>query len=313
MDAVKRIHRREYLRIGAREILREAGVRTTTAELSALADAVIEAVLEIGYADLCQRTGADFRPTLAAVGLGKLGGQELNFSSDIDLMFVYERDEPLAGLGERVQNTFDFYRRLAEFVVRTLSDITPEGRLYRVDLRLRPDGSSGALVMSCASTLTYYETRGQLWERQMLLKARIVAGNQETGTGWQTSLLPFLFPKTQLRSPLAEIAGIKRQIEARVGSEVNVKLGSGGIRDIEFTVQALQLLYGGANDRLRIRNTLDALQALESSRVLNPVEAASLREAYEFCSPAAPATPDPRTSVAAASRPTDPLASGARR
>jgi [glutamine synthetase] adenylyltransferase / [glutamine synthetase]-adenylyl-L-tyrosine phosphorylase len=282
IDAVKRIHRREYLRIGAKEILREAGVRTVTAELSALADAVIEAVLEVGHADLCQRTGASFPSSLAAVGLGKLGGQELNFSSDIDLMFVYDRDEPLAGLGERIQSTFEFYSRLAEFCVRALSDMTAEGRLYRVDLRLRPDGSSGALVMSSRSYLTYYETRGELWERQMLLKARIVAGNQETGTVWLNGLLPFLFPKTQLKSPLAEIAEIKRQIEARSDSEVNVKLGSGGIRDVEFTVQALQLLYGGPNDRLRNRNTLDALDALELARVLNSVEAASMREAYQF-------------------------------
>ena len=282
IDAVKRIHRREYLRIGAREILREAGVRTTTSELSELADAVVEAALEIAHADVSQRIGAAFPSTLAAVGLGKLGGQELNFSSDIDLMFVYERDEPLPGLKERVHSTFDFYRRVAEFAVRMLSDLTSEGRLYRVDLRLRPDGASGPLVMSLRSMVTYYETRGELWERQMLLKARIIAGNQDTGRAWTAGVMPFVYPKTLLRSPLVEIAGIKRQIEERLGFEENVKLGSGGIRDIEFTVQALQLLYGGANEPLRLRNTLDALDALESLRVVNPVEASSLREAYEF-------------------------------
>ena len=282
IDAVKRIHRREFLRIGSREILHEADVRTTTAELSSLADAVIQSVLEIGHADLSQRTGAAFPSTLAAVGLGKLGGGELNFSSDIDLMFVYEHDEPLAGLSERITSSFEFYRRLAEFVVRALSEMTAEGHLYRVDLRLRPDGSSGPLVMARRATLTYYETRGELWERQMLLKARIVAGDQDTGQGLLRDLVPFLFPKTQLGSPLEEIARIKRQIEARLGTELNVKLGSGGIRDVEFIVQALQLLNGGSDERLRSRSTLGALDAFEALGFLNPVERASLGEAYEF-------------------------------
>ncbi len=282
VDAVKRIHRREYLRIGSREILRESTIRTSTAELSVLADVVLEVMLEIAHDDLCQRTGATFESTLAAIGLGKLGGQELNFSSDIDLMFIYERDEHLPGLGERVQSAFDFYRRVAEFVVRALSDITSEGRLYRVDLRLRPDGASGPLVMSVGASLVYYETRGEPWERQMLLKARPAAGSLHTARMWLEGIFPFVFPKTQLRSPLVEIAGIKRQIEAHLGKEENVKLGSGGIRDIEFAVQALQLLYGGAQERLRTRATLDVLDVLESLQLLNTVEAASLREAYEF-------------------------------
>ena len=282
IDAVKRVHRREFLRIGAREILREADVRTTTAELSHLADAVVQSILEIGFADLSQRTGAAFPSTLAAVGLGKLGGGELNFSSDIDLMFVFDRDEVLAGLGERVTSRFEFYRRLAEFVVRSLSEMTTEGHLYRVDLRLRPDGASGPLVMERRAYVTYYESRGELWERQMLLKARIVAGDQATGQGLLKDLVPFMFPKTQLESPLEEIARIKRQIESRIGGELNVKLGSGGIRDIEFIVQALQLLNAGSDERLRIRSTLDALDAFEALAVLNPVEGTSLREAYEF-------------------------------
>lgn len=282
IDAVKRIHRREFLRIGSREIMREADVRTTTAELSHLADAVIQSVLEVGHADLCQRTGAGFPSTLAAVGLGKLGGGELNFSSDIDLMFVYEHDESLVGIGERITSAFEFYRRLAEFAVRSLSEMTTEGHLYRVDLRLRPDGSSGPLVMARRAYLTYYESRGELWERQMLLKARVVAGDQETGLALLRDLVPFMFPKTQFGSPLEEIARIKRQIEARIGAEVNVKLGSGGIRDIEFIVQALQLLNAGSDERLRIRSTLDTLDAFEALSVLNPVESASLREAYEF-------------------------------
>lgn len=282
LDSLKRFQRRELLRIGARQILREADVGITSAELSALADSIIGAVLELAYNQISESLQGKPEKELAVIGLGKLGGGELNFSSDIDLMFVYEKDGPLSGLPNRLTSQYEYYSRVAEFVVRRLSEHTAEGHLYRVDMRLRPDGHSGPLAMSRGAYLAYYEARGELWERQMLIKARVVAGDRNVGEGWRQDLQPFVYPKTLLVSPLEEIARIKTKIELNLKDEANIKLGSGGIRDIEFAAQALQLLNGGNNVQVRERNAILALQKLTNSRFLEAKEGCSLESAYRF-------------------------------
>jgi glutamate-ammonia-ligase adenylyltransferase len=282
LDALKRFQRRELLRIGARQILKEADVPTTSAELSSLADVIIDVIVRLGHDQLCSSNNLTIDNELAVIGLGKLGGEELNFSSDIDLMFVYDRDVPLESMGSRLSTVHEYYSRLAEFIVRRLSEHTGEGHFHRVDVRLRPEGHSGPLAMSRSAYLTYYELRGELWERQMLLKARVVAGNKQVGERWLTELQPFVYPKTLLGSPLQEIARIKEKIEASVEGDSNIKLGSGGIRDVEFIVQALQLLNAGTNVELRERNTLRAVSRLGAAQLLNREEALQLREAYLF-------------------------------
>lgn len=282
IDALKRFQRRELLRIGAKEILHEADVATTSRELSALADAVVETVVQLGYRQLCESAQTKIENTLAVIGLGKLGGEELNFSSDIDLMFVYEQDAELSAPFERISTLHEFYNRLAEFVVRRLSEHTAEGHLYRVDMRLRPEGHSGPLAISRQGYFNYYETRGEQWERQMLIKARVIAGDKVTGEGWLKDIQPFVFPKTFLQSPLEEIAIIKKKIEANLVGDTNIKLGSGGIRDIEFTVQALQLLNAGSQSQLKNRNTLAAVQSLTEASHFHQKEGRVLIEAYMF-------------------------------
>ena len=282
LDSLKRFQRRELLRIGARQILKEADVATTSAELSALADSIIGAVLGLAYTHVAESAQVAAQEELAVIGLGKLGGGELNFSSDIDLMFVYEKDGPLKGSVGRLGSLHEYYVRVAEFVVRRLSEHTGEGHLYRVDMRLRPDGGSGPLAMSRSAYSAYYEARGEAWERQMLLKARVVAGNQKVGERWEADLEPFIFPKTLLTSPLNEIARIKTKIEAKIGDATNIKLGSGGIRDVEFSVQALQLLNGGANVGIRHRSTVAAIRSLVTSRHLKEREGKDLESAYHF-------------------------------
>ena len=282
LDALKRFQRRELLRIGARQILKEADVSTTSAELSSLADVIIEAVLRLGHEQLSLANNLAIENELAVISLGKLGGEELNFSSDIDLMFVYERDGPLESPGSRLSTLHEYYSRLAEFIVRRLSEHTEEGHLHRVDVRLRPEGHSGPLAMSRSAYLAYYELRGELWERQMLLKARVVAGNKPVGERWLKDLQPFVYPKTLVGSPLREIARIKEKIEAGIEGSSNVKLGRGGIRDIEFIVQALQLLNAGTNAELRERNTLRATRRLGAAQLLSGAEATQLAEAYLF-------------------------------
>jgi glutamate-ammonia-ligase adenylyltransferase len=282
LDSLKRFQRRELLRIGARQILKEADVTTTSGELSALADAITESVLGMAYDQMGETVPGMARRELAVVGLGKLGGGELNFSSDIDLVFVYDEDGPLAGSQPRLSTLHEYYCRVAEYVVRRLSEHTAEGHLYRVDMRLRPDGGTGPLAMSRAAYFAYYEARGELWERQMLLKARVIAGDRRVGERWMEEIQPFIFPKTLLSSPLEEIARIKAKIEENLDDGMNIKLGSGGIRDIEFTVQALQLLSGGNNQSLRQGSTLEALRQLAASRLLKESEGRDLSSAYQF-------------------------------
>ncbi len=282
LDSLKRFQRRELLRIGARQILEEADVATTSSELSALADAITESVLQMAYDQMRETIHGTVKEELAVIGLGKLGGGELNFSSDIDLVFVYDQDGPLEGSQPRLSTLHEYYCRVAEYVVRRLSEHTAEGHLYRVDMRLRPDGGSGPLAMSRAAYFAYYEARGELWERQMLMKARVIAGDRRVGEGWMEEIQPFIFPKTLRSSPLEEIAKIKARIESNLDEGTNIKLGSGGIRDIEFTVQALQLLNGGNNASLRQRNTLDALRQLAGSGHLRESEGRDLASAYRF-------------------------------
>lgn len=282
LDSLKRFHRRELLRIGARQIFKEADVQTTSQELSVLADSIVGTVLDLAYQQMAEGLSAPVPRSLAVIGLGKLGGGELNFSSDIDLMFVYDEDGPLLPLIGRSATLHEYYSRISEFVVRRLSEHTSEGHLYRVDMRLRPDGMSGPLAMSRSATMAYYEGRGELWERQMLIKARVIAGDRSVGERWKKDIRPFVYHRTHLTSPIDEIARIKSRIESALDAGTNIKLGSGGIRDIEFTVQALQLLNGGSDDRLQMANTMQALESLAAAGHLKPTEGAGLRQAYTF-------------------------------
>lgn len=282
VDALKRFQRRELLRIGAREILREAALPDVTDELSALADVLVGRVVDLSFRDLAQKAGVSVDNSFAVIGLGKLGGGELNFSSDIDLLFVYDREGELEGSAERIRTLHEFFVRLGETIIRRLSEHTNEGHLYRVDMRLRPDGKSGPLAMSRGAYLNYYETRGELWERQMLLKARVIAGNSSVGEQWLRDIQPFLFPKSLLRSPLEEIALIKTGIERQLEGEQNVKLGAGGIRDIEFIVQAAQLMNGRDQKSIRERNTLNALERLAEIGFVTRKEEQRLSDSYLF-------------------------------
>jgi [glutamine synthetase] adenylyltransferase / [glutamine synthetase]-adenylyl-L-tyrosine phosphorylase len=281
-DALKRFQRREILKISTRDILKEADLATITGELSWLADALVGAAVQIGTEDLNRRLGGEIVSTFCVVGLGKLGGAELNFSSDIDLMFVYDTDGDLEYGAERIHSNYEYYCRIAEFVVRKLSEHTDEGHLYRIDMRLRPDGASGPLAMSRQGYLRYYESRGELWERQMLLKARIIAGNQDVGQQFLDDLRPFVYPSTILRDPREEILAMKKRIESGLGEGTNVKLSRGGIRDVEFIVQALQLLQSNAGERWREPNTLKAIEKLGKTSSLTRREAVQLRQGYQF-------------------------------
>ena len=291
-DALRRFQRRELLRIGTAEILGCKEVSQTGRELSDLADVTVAAVLEQLTPSLQRTHGRPStergRPArFCVVGLGKYGGRELNFSSDIDLLFLYDEDgaavdsRGVAGIANGL-----FYDRLAERLIQVLTEVTPEGFLYRVDMRLRPEGELGPLTRSLRSYWIYYESRGELWERQMLIKARQAAGSTRLWRRFRDMLVPFVYPAHFTVSPSEEIRRVKERIEAEARHRPergnNIKLQPGGIRDIEFVVQCLQLLHGRRSERTRAAGTLPSIERLRLAGALTPEEARSLREAYRF-------------------------------
>lgn len=297
--ALRRFKRREMLRIGARDVFAYASVPSVTGDLATLADVMIEVALESAAVELDERFGPPMavdskgdpeRATFVVLGMGKLGGRELNFSSDVDLIFVYSDEGETAGggggTGAKTCSNSEYFHRLGELVIKALSEQTGEGHIFRVDMRLRPHGRMGPLAVSLESTVYYYEIQGQAWERQALIKARPVAGCIALGKQFIERTRPFVFPRYFDDETLEEIRESKGQLEAQVAdkghTELEVKLGPGGIRDIEFTVQMLQMLNGGANEELRSPHTLDAINALGRSGLLSAFEALTLSRNYIF-------------------------------
>ncbi len=276
LDAMKRLHRRELLRIGAQDLLGHAGLAAVTLQLSVLADAIIGGALRVAQEQIAGSDPSFAGIPFCVIGLGKLGGNELNYSSDVDVIFVYAEDAE----GKGGHSAHEYFNKLAERLVRNLSTATAEGHLYRVDTRLRPESGAGPLAMAAGAMLTYYESRGELWERQMLIKARPVAGALEFGQEFLGRLESFVYPRTLFEHPGASVARIKARIEAVIGTDENVKLMAGGIRDIEFIVQALQLLNGGRLRAARERGTLPAIDSLRDHGFLSSGEATELTSAY---------------------------------
>jgi len=212
---------------------------------------------------------------LAVIGMGKLGGEELNYSSDIDLMFVYGAEGETAGGAEGCASNCDYFARVCREVVSLIESVTEDGYVFRVDLRLRPEGRSGAVAHSLAAYQAYHQERAELWERQALLKARVSAGDPNVGARFMDWARDVVYRPGVDARILPAIRAMKQQIDQELGRRgeslaANVKLGRGGIREIEFIVQALQLLYGGDDPWLRERNSLKALFRLTERGYLAP-------------------------------------------
>ncbi|MGE3805039.1 MAG: bifunctional [glutamate--ammonia ligase]-adenylyl-L-tyrosine phosphorylase/[glutamate--ammonia-ligase] adenylyltransferase [Gemmataceae bacterium] len=291
LRAFRRFRQKQFLRIGTNDIIRDRPLEEITRDLSRVADACLEVALASSLKTVSRRFGEPFtehdEPARCAIlAFGKHGGEELNYSSDIDLMFVY--DEEGSTQGKRVTHlgNDEFFARVLSEVVRLLSAHTEQGWAYRVDLRLRPEGQRGPLARSIASTLAYYDTLGRTWERQALVKLRPVAGDLELGQQFLDAIEPFVYRKYLSFAEINGIKALKRRIEHKThqagSSDTNVKTGHGGIRDIEFTIQFLQLLNAGDLPALRQRNTLLAMQALERAGCLTAQEYLILEDAYRF-------------------------------
>lgn len=287
MIALRRYKRREILRIAYGDIIRGQRLETVAAQLSHLADALLEAAIRFARRALEQKRGIPRRPDgqsarFVVLGMGKLGGIELNYSSDIDLIYLCECDgmtdgaKPLANV--------EFFNRLARDVTKLLTESTELGAAYRVDLRLRPEGQNGPMVPTVEGALQYYDVMGRTWERQAFVKARPVAGDLDLGREFLAKLEPWVYRQYLSRADITGIKALKRRIEQHVkdaGADFhNVKTGHGGIRDIEFTIQFLQLLNGGGLPELRTSNTLEAIAKLENVGCLTHQERSILGENY---------------------------------
>ncbi|KAA0259065.1 bifunctional [glutamate--ammonia ligase]-adenylyl-L-tyrosine phosphorylase/[glutamate--ammonia-ligase] adenylyltransferase [Deferribacter autotrophicus] len=280
----------EYIIITYNDLIKNFDVSETTFHLSSFASAVLEVTYKYAYNQLKKDFGiprdhnGDEVP-FTIIGLGKLGGEELNFSSDIDIMYVYGTEKGITDGYKKISN-HEFFVKLGEKIFHYLSDRDDIGIVFRVDLRLRPDGEKGALALPLRSYEIYYETYGQSWERMMLLKANPVAGNIDLGHQFLETVRPFVFRRTldtKLINDLIEIKGkIQHRVDLKSKNEKNVKLGFGGIREIEFIVQTLQILNYPKHPEIFHRNTLKGLKKLADKKLLDEKDAEILTEAYKF-------------------------------
>jgi len=278
LDALRRFKRRELLAIGVRDLLGNTTVEETTRSLSMLADLLIQEAYGVCRQALTEQYGRP-RSGFTVLAMGKLGGGELNFSSDVDLIYLCGSDTGTT-----------YFRRLAQDLTHALSDITKEGYLFRVDLRLRPEGRVGEIVGSFDQFRRYYRgSRGQAWEKLAHIKARPIAGDTTLGKRFLSMMRPFVYQSWHTASPhilLSEVRRIKRLIDDKMTkhgeSQRNVKLGIGGIREIELTVQTLQTLFGRVRPAIQERNTVKALTKLMRARLISLEEHQFLVEAYWF-------------------------------
>ena len=287
--ALRRARADELVRLGVREL--ELGLDTEVGrELARLADACFDAAIHACDAELTARYGPpryidddgnEQTARLAVIGMGKLGGEELNFSSDVDVIYVYSSDQGDAG----PLSLHEYFAKLCMHVTAAMSEVTDEDLVFRVDLRLRPEGEKGAIASSVDAMERYYETFGRPWERQAWIKARACAGDLALGHAVVRMLQPFVFPRYLVHDVVGEVHSLNRRIKrelVRRGDGFDVKNGEGGIREIEFFVQALQLVHAGKRPALRARSTLAALDALQFAGLVADDEHLALWRAYRW-------------------------------
>ncbi len=290
-----RFRRRELLRIYLRDIRNLGTIAETTEEISNLADAILEYALRLSQQELANRYGIPLeidekerakQARFCIVALGKLGSNELNYASDIDLLFLYSNDGVTSGQGTRnaVTNR-EYFVKLAEFVTKIVGGQTGEGAAYRVDLRLRPHGRVGALAISVNEAVNYYQNYARSWERQVLIRSRACAGDADVFSDFFERVKSNVFSKDEnVEDALQNVLLSKEKINLEKASDkgFNVKLGKGGIREIEFIAQALQIAHGGKDAWLRAPHTLISLSRLADRKLLSETELTELFEAYDF-------------------------------
>ena len=290
--ALRRFRQREALRLLWRDVNGADALETTLAGASVLADTCLEIALRGAEREIEARHGivrdaSGQRQRLVVLALGKLGGSELNFSSDVDLVLAFAEEGESGDAGRRVRSldAGEYFTRVGRAMVSLLADRDADGYVYRVDLRLRPFGTAGRLALSFAAMEQYFQREGRDWERYAWIKARPVAGDRHAGARLVESLRPFVFRRYLDYGAFAGLRDMKALIDAEVSRKDlagNIKLGRGGIREIEFIVQLVQLIRGGREPALRVRGLMPALAAAEQLGYMPAARARRLREAWRF-------------------------------
>jgi glutamate-ammonia-ligase adenylyltransferase len=287
MRALRRFKRRQTLRIAYGDIVEGQRLETVVAQISHVADCIVDVAVRTALARMTRQRGVPRGPdgvpaTIAAIALGKLGGGELNYSSDIDLVFVHSAEGRVEG--SKPCTNQEFFDRVVQEAVRLIGEPTDLGAAYRVDLRLRPHGGTGSASMSLDAMLQYFDQSGRTWERQAWVKGRCVGGDESLGRRLLAELEQWVYRRWLTRADISGIKALKRRIEQRAireGSDASdVKCGRGGIRDVEFTIQFLQLLSGGDTPRVRTGTTLEAIRRLAETGGLNDREREILERTY---------------------------------
>jgi glutamate-ammonia-ligase adenylyltransferase len=287
---LRRQRTRQQVRIIWRDLTRQADLVETCRDLSDMADGSIDLAYRWLYDRHCQQFGtptgrrSDEPQQMVILGMGKLGALELNLSSDIDLIFAYPEGGETQGVKRPLDNQ-EFFIRLGQRLIKALDPVTVDGFVFRVDMRLRPYGSSGALVLSFNALEQYYQDQGRDWERYAMIKARVVGGDQAKGEELLEMLRPFVYRRYLDFSAIEALRTMKQLIQQEVrrkGMAANIKLGSGGIREVEFIAQAFQLIHGGRDLSLQQRSLLKVLRTLEGQGYLPTAVIDELREGYEF-------------------------------
>jgi [glutamine synthetase] adenylyltransferase / [glutamine synthetase]-adenylyl-L-tyrosine phosphorylase len=277
MDALRLAYRRRLLQVAARDLGSSPDVSDVAAELADLASGALEAALAIARAEVGDEADG---VRIAVIGMGKCGGRELNYVSDVDVIYVVEPED---GVDE--VTAIRIGDRLAGSLARACSTVTAEGSLWEVDAGLRPEGRSGALTRTLASHLAYYQRWAKTWEFQALLKARPVAGDEALGSTYLDAITPLVWQAAGREGFVGDVQQMRRRVEAHVPqaeADRQLKLGPGGLRDIEFAVQLLQLVHGRTDESVRSGNTLTALADLAAGGYVGRDDAASMAEAYRY-------------------------------
>ncbi len=290
-----RFRRRELIRIYLKDIRRLGTITEITEEISNLADAILTYALNIAQNELDKKYGIPLetdekgrstRALFCVVALGKLGSKELNYSSDIDLLFLFSKNGSTSGQGSRgVQTNKQYFVKLAEMIAKLVGEQTGEGAAYRVDMRLRPHGRVGALAISLGEAITYYQKTAHMWEKQVLIRSRAASGDEEVFLSFIKDVSANIFAEDEtVENALLSVRKSKEQIDFEKVSRLgfDVKLGKGGIREIEFIAQALQLAFGGKDRWLRAPHTLISLSRLADRKYISEDELTQLFEAYDF-------------------------------
>ncbi len=286
-ERLRKLRQRVWLRLAARDLAGKANFDEVVTTMTELAEVAIQAAMRASYQDLVERFGEPIGAETGApqqlivIGMGKLGGAELNVSSDVDLIFVYPEEGETAG--PRTIGNNDFFSQLGKQVIATVAEPTADGFVFRVDMRLRPYGESGALAIGFAALEAYFVTQGRPWERYAWIKARPLTGDCHDEL---TSLVnPFVFRRYLDFASIAQLRDLHRQIRAEVlrhDRADNVKLGPGGIREIEFLAQVFQLIRGGRDAKLQSRSTSATLDRLVELKLLTPENRTALGASYVF-------------------------------